>query len=197
MAATVFRYAADRDYIAKSPCRTVKLPKVKRTKVHVFTPEELAAVADAMPPAYAPMVWVGALLGLRWGEVAALSVADLDLLGRTLTVRRTVTRDDTGATALGEPKSEAGRRTLSIPAPLGEVLAAHLAARGVTAADPDALLFPGSKGGPLTASNYRRRVWLPAMVGAGLGTIDGAGTYEGPTFHDLRVRHEAPCIRAG
>lgn len=43
VAAAVFRYAADRDYVGKSPCRTVKPPKVKRNYVHVSTPEELIA----------------------------------------------------------------------------------------------------------------------------------------------------------
>ncbi|MFP5256083.1 MAG: tyrosine-type recombinase/integrase [Acidimicrobiia bacterium] len=197
VAAAVFRYATDRDYIAKSPCRTVKLPRIPRTKVHVFSPEQLAALADAMPAEHAPMVWIGALLGLRWGEVAALAVADLDLLGRTLTVRRTVTRDDTGATSLGEPKSEAGRRTLTIPAPLGEVLSAHLATRGLTAADGDALLFPGPRGRPQIASNWRRRVWLPAIIKIGLGTIDEKGHYEGPTFHDLRRTSATGLVAAG
>lgn len=197
VAAAVFRYAADRDYIAKSPCRTVKLPKISRTAVHIFTPEELAATADALPAGHAPMVWIGALLGLRWGEVAALAVSDLDILGRTLTVNRTVTRDDTGATALGDPKSDAGHRTLNVPAPLAEVIAAHMAVQGITAADRHALLFPDARGGPQIASNWRRRIWLPAMVAAGLGTIDEEGRYDGPTFHDLRRTSATGLVAAG
>jgi integrase len=126
-------------------------------------------MADAMPAEFAPMIWIGALLGLRWGEVAALHVADVDLLARELHVRHTITRDATGATTIGEPKS-AGTRTLTIPGPLAQVLAAHLAAARLTAADADALLFPDSRGGPLIASNWRRRVWLPAMTATGLRT---------------------------
>ena len=196
VAAAIFRYATDRDYIAKTPCRTVKLPKIARTAVHVFTPDELAAVVDAMPVEHAPMVWIGALLGLRWGEVAALHVADIDLLGRELHVRHTVTRDELGHTSIGEPKSDAGTRTLTIPGPLAQVLAAHLAAAGLTAADGDALLFPDTRSGPLTASNWRRRVRLPALVAAGLGTIT-QGVYDGPTFHDLRRTSATGLIAAG
>ena len=197
-AAAIFRYAADRDYIAKSPCRTVKLPRITRTTVHVFTPAELAAVVDAMPIEHAPMVWLGALLGLRWGEVAALHVSDVDLLSRALHVRHTITRDELGRTAIGEPKSEAGIRTLTIPDALGQVLSAHLAAAGLTAANGDSLLFPDSRGGPLHASNWRRRVWLPAMLAAGLGTIDqDTGTYHGTTFHDLRRTSATGLVAAG
>jgi len=198
VAAAIFRYAADRDYIAKSPCRTVKLPKVPKAAVHIFTPDELATVAEAMPVQYAPMVWLGALLGLRWGEVAALRVCDLDLLGRTLTVAHTVTRDGTGAVSLGAPKSDAGRRTLSLPVPLVEALAAHLAALRLTAADPDALLFANATGGLLHAANYSRRVWRPAMIAADLATVDDDGVYvSGPRFHDLRRTSATGLVAAG
>lgn len=197
VAAAVFRYATDRDYIAKSPCRTVKLPRIERTTVHVFTPDELAAVAEAMPTEYAAMVWIGALLGLRWGEVAALHVADVDMLGRALHVRYTITRDGDGRTTIGEPKSEAGTRTLTIPGPLAEVIAAHLASASLTAADSTALIFPGTRGGPLTASNWRRRVWVPAMVATKLGEVDKKGHYEGPTFHDLRRTSATGLVAAG
>lgn len=197
VAAAVFRYAVDRDYLAKSPCRTVKLPAVRRTEAHVFTPSELAALAGAMPVEYAPMVWLGAVLGLRWGEVAALRVADVDLLAAKLHVRRTLTRDARGATKVGEPKSAAGRRTLALPDALRDVLAAHMAALGVTAADEDALLFPAPRGGLLTASTWRQRVWVPAAVAAGVGTVDDSGAYSGATFHDLRRTSATELAVAG
>ena len=189
VARAVFIYAADRGYIAKSPCRTVKLPTVPRASVHVFTPQELAVLAEAMPAEYSPMVWLGAVLGLRWGEAAALQVCDVDLLGRELHVRRTITRDEHGAGRIGAPKSEAGRRTLSLPQPLVDVLAAHLKLRGLTAADGDALVFAAPKGGLLNATNWRRQVWHPAAVAAGVGVLERRNkrvVYDGAVFHDLR-----------
>lgn len=198
VAAAVFRYAVDRDYIAKSPTRTVKLPKIERANVHVFTPEQLVALSDAMPVEQSPMVWLGAVLGLRWGEVAALQVRDIDLLAGELHVRHSLTKDATGRTVIGAPKSDAGTRTLSIPAPLVQVLAAHLRTVGLTAADDGALVFPDSRGGPLVASNWRRRVWLPATVAIGLGTIDeDTKTYAGPVFHDLRRTSATGLVAAG
>ena len=210
VAAAVFRYAVDRDYIAKSPTRTVKLPKVGRASVHVFTPEELVALADAMPVEHAPMVWLGAVLGLRWGEVAALHVRDVDLLAGELHVRHSLTKDGRGRTVVGAPKSDAGTRTIAIPAPLVQVLAAHLRTRQLTAADPDALLFPDGKGGPLVASNWRRRVWLPAALAAGVGcwvtrtgapwasaAEDGVRRYEGAVFHDLRRTSATGLVAEG
>jgi integrase len=136
------------------------------------------------------MVWVGAVLGLRWSEVAGLRIGSVDLLRRTLTVAPdgAVTRDGKGRPVIGNPKSVAGARTIAIPASLVDVLARHLAARGVTAADLDRLLFEAPKGGPLRYSNWLRRVWRPATAAAGCET---AG------FHDLRRANATAMVVGG
>jgi integrase len=186
----ICNYALATDVVARSPLRGIKLPSAKPADAHVFTPAELTAAAEALPAEYRPMVWLGAVLGLRWGEVAGLRVGALDLLGGTIRVERAVVRGANGSPVLGEPKSDAGRRNLAIAEPLTVLLAAHLKAIGLTAADRNALLFPGWDGGLLRYSNWLRRVWWPAMVAAGLATLERDGTkrqhYDGPGFHDLR-----------
>jgi integrase len=44
--------------------------------------------------------------------------------------------------------------------------------------DPDALVFTAPGGGPLRLTNFRRRVWVPALRSAGL--------LERFRIHDLR-----------
>ena len=78
------------------------------------------------------------MLGLRWGEVAGLRVGRLDLLGQKLTVAEQITRGEHGRQVIGSPKSLAGTRTLALPTWLVELLAAHLARRGLTVAVPEA-----------------------------------------------------------
>ena len=80
------------------------------------------------------------------------------------------------------------------------MLTEHVAARGLTSGDD--LLFTAPAGGVLRYSNWLRRSWWPAAMAAGLGRMvedkkTGQVKYVGLGFHDLRVRHEAPCIRAG
>ena len=46
------------------------------------------------------------------------------------------------------------------------------------------------------------RAWRKTVLDAGLGQVvrdklTGRSSYAGVRYHDLRVRHEAPCIRAG
>jgi len=50
------------------------------------------------------------------------------------------------------------------------------------------LVFTAPAGGPLRRSNYRRKIWLPALEKAGL---------EGLRFHDLRHTAVALWIHAG
>ena len=49
-------------------------------------------------------------------------------------------------------------------------------------------VFVGPDGKGLDYANWRTPVWRPAVARCEL---------TGLRFHDLRVRHEAPCIRVG
>jgi len=173
----VFNYAAESDYIARSPCRAVKLPEVESQRRHVVTADELGLLGEALGPDYAPMANLGAVLGLRWGECAGLRVGRVNFLTGTIEVAEQITRGERGRTVAGAPKSHAGRRVLSAPTWLMDMLASHLARRGLTGADADAFVFTMPEGGPLDYSHWRRRYWLPAVDEADL---------PGLTFHDLR-----------
>jgi integrase len=134
------------------------------------------------------MVSCAVVLGLRFSEVAGLRVGEVDTLRGMLSVAETVTRDAQGRPVFGPPKSDASRRTLAIPAPLTESLAEHLARRGLTGADADALVFTVPAGGTIRYANWRNRVWLPACRAAGL---------EGLRFHDLRRANATALVRLG
>lgn len=109
--------AVEREYLARSPCRTVRLSKDGRRHVHVVDADELARLAKAMAE-YSPMAYLAAVLGLRWGEVAGLRVGRIDLDDRVLVVAEQVTRGMGGRIYLDAPKSDAGRRALAMPATL-------------------------------------------------------------------------------
>jgi len=104
----IFAYAVATDALLRSPCRGVKLPAVEARDRHSLTPGDVLRIADATPEMYRPMVWIGAVLGLRWGEVAGLQVRALDFVQGTITVATQLGRDG----RLGPPKSAAGRRVL-------------------------------------------------------------------------------------
>lgn len=184
----MFSYAVQSDMLVRSPCRGIKLPRLDPRSRRLLTPDEVNALASATASEYQPMVWLGAVVGLRFSEVAGLRVGRLDLLARSLSVVETVTRDGKGRAVLGPPKSNAPRRTLAIPQSLADMLAAHLAQIGLTGADSNELLFPAPGGGPLRYANWRNRVWVPACRTA---SLSGVG------FYDLRRLSATLLVREG
>jgi integrase len=200
--ASVCAFASDSDWIGRSPARGIKLPRITTTRSRQLSPEDVAAIAAATAVEYRPMVSLGAVLGLRWSEVAGLRVGRLDLLRRTVSVAEAVTRDAQGRPVFTAPKSEAGTRTLAIPAMLAEALSEHLAQHGITGAEADELVFPAPEGGPLRYANWRRRVWQPACIKAGVGKVTKdpktkRGRYTGAGFHDLRRANATGLVLAG
>jgi integrase len=130
------------------------------------------------------MMWLGAVLGLRWSEAAAITPGRLRFLEGRLTVDRQLTRSG----GFAPPKSAASHRTMACPVWLLEELAALLARRGLSAADVDALVFVSDNGTPLDYPNWRQRTWMPACERAGLA---------GLRFHDLRSMAATALVSAG
>lgn len=182
----MFNAALAGDVIGRSPCRGVKLPDVPETEHVILTPEQLDRLASELPEHYRPMAFIGALLGLRFEEVAGLRVSSVDADRGFVSVRETVTSAG-GRVHIGPPKTRAARRTLSIPRALSELLAEHIGSI-VPAEDGDPLLFSDAQGGPLRYSNFLRRVWNPARVRAGIPDVG---------FHDLRRTAITAMVAAG
>jgi integrase len=112
----IFGYAVRNDWLARNPCRNVKLPVVDGTRRHDLTPEDVVRIASHVPFAYRPMIWIGATLGLRWSEVVGLRLGRVDLAGGRLSVVETIVRGIGGRNVFGPPKSRAGNRTMFMPA---------------------------------------------------------------------------------
>ena len=173
--------AVDSGLLTRSPARGVKLPRIERREMRFLTPSELSELLEAVQDRYRLLVKTAAYTGLRFGELARLRHSDLEPLRRSITVRRGLV-EVSGRLHVEEPKTPAARRTVAIPAWLGEELAFHLAGT-------EALyVFTAPRGGPLRRSGFRDRVWVPATVWAGLG---------GLRFHDLRHTHAAILIAEG
>jgi integrase len=77
---------------------------------------------------------------LRWGEAIALRRCDIDLDGRTVSIRRQYV-ELSEQLILGPPKSRAGTRTVGIPVAIVPELRDHLAV--YVGPQPDDLVFTG------------------------------------------------------
>ncbi|WP_138759090.1 tyrosine-type recombinase/integrase [Modestobacter altitudinis] len=145
------------EVIAANPCklRNASTPKTARPS-RSLTTREVQAIAghlaqDVRTKRYAVLVLVLAFSGLRFGEATALRRSDvLDDCTRLL-VERSV-RYVGGRWAVGEPKTEAGRRSVALPPSVAAVLADHL--EQYVPDSPDALVFSTASGGYLARSNW-------------------------------------------
>ena len=146
---------------------------------------QVAALAEAIDPRYRALVLVAAYGGLRWGELVGLRVRRVDLLHGRVTVAEQVAEVN-GRLIPGPPKTEAGRRTVTLPAVAAVALAEHLAE--FAEPGPEGLVFPAPEGGYLRRSNFSRRSWRPATRAAGV---------EGLRFHDLRHSAATLALAAG
>lgn len=130
--------------------RGVRLPRRPPARERVLTAPEVQALADRMGPE-GDVVMAMAYLGLRWSELAALKVADVDLVRRRVhVVERAL--EVGGRVDVAAPKSRASNRHVPIPALLLEMLKGRLEGKR-----PDALVFTSPNGGYLRNGNWRSR----------------------------------------
>ncbi len=177
-------------YLNASPCIGVRLPRQERREMLFLTADQLARLAAAAGD-HAPLVYLLGYGGLRWGEAAALRRRRVDVLRGRIEVAESAATV-AGAIHIGSTKTDQVR-TVRIPAFVSELLAEHLAHRATAApdgaTDPDSLVFVAPEGGPLRHSNFRRRVWLPALQASGVPST--------LRIHDLRHTAAALMIAEG
>ncbi|WNM41855.1 hypothetical protein RMN56_11160 [Micromonospora halotolerans] len=94
----------------------------------MLTLAQVFRLAGIVPPRYRALVLVTTFDCLRWGEVAALQRQDIDTAAGTIRVRQAYTELRGVGLVLGPPKSRAGRRRVSLPPAVVEVVRDHLAA---------------------------------------------------------------------
>jgi integrase len=187
----ILNYANECELIVRNPCRGVKLPSARRVERPLPSAEQLADLAAELGDEFGIMVYLGAVLGLRWGECAGLRVGRIDFIRSTLTVAEQITRGSHGEPTNGPPKSSAGNRTLSMPASLVATLAAHLARRGLTGANSDAFVLTMPGGGPLVYQNSRIRFWLRDEQ-RGIRSLFGPEELAAGSAVEAEYHHEPP-----
>ena len=174
--------AAMRDgRLPRNAAAGVSLPRVHASEKRFLSHAQVRKLADAAGDPFDVVVLVLAFTGLRWGELAALRVRDVDLDRRRVHVVRSMT-EIRGRAVFGTPKNHQ-RRAVPLPAFLVDPLRSRLAGR-----DPDDLAFTSRAGAVLRNRNFRVQVFDRAAHDAGL---------DGFTPHELRHTAASLAIAAG
>jgi integrase len=171
---TIMGTAVEDGIASSNPC-TIKGAGVEPSGERpIPTVAEVHEIADAIEPRFRCAVLLAAFVGLRKGELLGLRRCDLELDSRQLTVAQQRQLDRHGVHLVGPPKTDAGRRTITIPAAIVPDLRAHL----LKYAQPGAegYVFTGFRGDAL-APHVLHEHWSKARAGLGLDHLH---------FHDLR-----------
>lgn len=145
-------------YLEANAAARTKAPQPARRDVRPFESWEQVEAVAAKAGRYGPLIVFACATGLRPQEWRALEWRDVDLNARELRVSRTIRDEQIEAAG----KTDGSLRTVALqqraldaldrmPRPIG-----------------GGLIFPAPDGGIVNPSNYRKRVWKPALAAAGL-----------------------------
>lgn len=154
--------------IPVTPCVGVRIKGSSVTVLNTISREEfLAKLLPAVPAEHRALVAVAGGTGLRWGELAGLPWASVDLLAARLRVTQVAVETAEAVWIKPSPKTRAGVRTVPLPRFALDELS-RLRAGLEEEPGPHDLVFDTRNGTLLRRSNFRRQVWRPALVRAGL-----------------------------
>jgi integrase len=189
---------------SKEERRKVVVPEIAEVKAILAACDRLAVPGRAGRPwrRYRVMFSLGIHTGMRIGEIRGLPWTALDLAVGQVHVRQ---QADENNKIKEYTKSDAGRRTIPLPADLVRLLREWKIEAG-----GNALVFATKSGRPDPASNILRRGWFPLQVLAGVcdpvtdenGNVsrdeDGRPKVEHRhNFHRLRHFHASMLIADG
>jgi integrase len=177
-----------------NPAARAHRPTGSKTEMRVWSSAQLRQfLASVEHEATFPLWRLAATTGMRRGELLGLSWGDVDLDKARLTVQRQLIRNGHRLT-LGRPKTEAGRRCLSLDATTVEILRLHKNRHAVTwqgggfgcPSEPD-LVFCRPDG------NGRD----PDVVSHQFADLVRLANLPKIRLHDLRHTHATLALQAG
>jgi integrase len=181
---TIMASAVNDELIDANPARIVGAGRSSRVhKIKPASVDELAELTAAMPERLQLMVTLASWTALRFGETVELRRKDIDLSAEVIRIRRAAVRVPEKGWEIGDPKTDASIRDVTIPPHIIPAIEDHLAKH--VGKSRDSLLFPAGDTGVHNVSTSGRhlqpstlaRHWYKARTQAGRPDL---------RWHDLR-----------
>jgi len=171
--------------IDANPALEMPLPRAERNEIRVLTAEEARRFASLCRADHQALVFLVALsTGLRPSEYLALRIGDFDSGHSSLTITRTLERNN-GAWKFAETKRARSRRTVTVPPQVAELLRNRVASNLL---ETDRLLFETPTRKPIHERNLVQRSFKPLLKRGGFPNI---------RLYDLRHTFATLALREG
>jgi integrase len=186
--------ATSLEIVSRNVAHAVPPPKIEAHEIAILSAAEIADVLVKLRghPLY-PIAALALGTGMRRGELCGLAWGALDLDNATVRVERSLEETAAGL-RFKPPKSRHGRRTISLPSSVVEVIRAHRRhqaeqrlALGAGRPGADHLVFTLPDGSP----------YPPDKLSRDWGNVVRDRKLPRVTFHALRHSHASALIAAG
>lgn len=193
MLSATFKEAVKRNIIKKNPMLDIRKPKTKKAtdKVRALTVEEQNKLVNILLTKnikYSQQMLISMLTGLRMGEINALTINDINLTFKTISVNKTISRGSKGEALVSDTaKTDAGMRTIPISDNVKSIL------QDCLRFTESGYLFTTERQGLITTNQVNMEL---NRVLAKYDIIDNAVAGK-VTCHSLRHTYATRCIEGG
>lgn len=180
--------ATQHGYAGSNPVATIpkgEKPRPRKKESAYFTNDEFPRLFAEIPDEYRALFQTALGTGMRQGELAALTWADVDLTDSLVQVRHNFTNGE-----LGTPKNHE-QRSVDLTS---EVVALLGRWWGESGCPDEGLVFPAVEGGHLPYWRFTD-VLYAAMQRAGIPRVGPTGELR--TFHSLRHTYARMALESG
>jgi integrase len=186
--------AVETEVLTRNVAGAISPPKVEDEEIEILTDDQITTVIERLAGhSLYEIAVVDLATGLRRGELLALRLSDINLDGATVRVERSLEETGEGL-RFKAPKTDHGKRTISLPPNAVAVLREHRRklletrmALGLGKPDGNTLLFGEVDGSPRRPDQLSW-LWRSACKSLKLPRV---------SFHALRHTHASALIAAG
>jgi len=184
---TIMTTAVDDGLLLSNPVQLRGAAKERSVERPLLTWSDVTSIADTIHPRFSAFIWLAASSGLRFGELAGLTVDNVDADLATVRVTQSLSSERGRGPVLGEPKTTSSYRTVAVPPAVIAKVMAHLNDTHIGATNRHAPVFTSIRGKPLL-NQYFAPYWRRTVESLGMETV---------RFHDLRHLAGTEAASAG
>jgi integrase len=189
------RAAMRQHLLVINPMDGVVAPTVKSHEFKTMSEEDINRFLESIKDSeYYPIFFTGLFSGMRRSEVLALRWGDIDLLGMTASVNRTIKVLKGGKITYGQPKTVKSRRLIALTPANSVMLGDHKAKMEL---ERKSFSLPKLTDGDLVFSHLDGNPYLPDSITQVWTVLTKRSGLKGIRLHDARHSHASILLKQG